>query len=80
MVTYEQELINMVNHCQPWSTTVNHGHGQPSSTIVKVIHSEIDMHAYMKTNDTDKPISIVKVIIFHISKLMTQISLYQPLL
>jgi hypothetical protein len=48
MVTYEQELVNMVNHCQPWSTTVNHGHGQPSSTIVKVIHSEIDLHAYMK--------------------------------
>jgi len=37
MVSYGKQLSNMVNYCQLWSTTTNHGHGQPRSTIVMFV-------------------------------------------
>jgi hypothetical protein len=32
-----QTCLTSVNHCQPWSTIVNHDHGQPRSTIVMFV-------------------------------------------
>jgi len=37
MIIYGQQISHMVNRCQPWSTIVNYGHGQPRSNVVMSI-------------------------------------------